>query len=148
MNDFENKLSSLKSILFQKEELLNIILNITYNQETILLEEEVPELFYEMNEIKQFNINQIIELDTSFNDIFLSTPDFEEKAKNYLDKIKELQDLIKIVTDLDLKVRIAEESNKKYASKLKASSLSLEEKRQRAVARDLINKYKNNQLED
>jgi len=146
LTDFEAKLNILKNILIEKQEFLNIILNITENQEAVLLEEEPPELFYEMNDIKQLHINKIVELDTNFNDIFLNTPDFEAKAQSHLGKVKELQQLIKIVTDLDLKVRVAEETNKKYASKLKGSSL--EEKRQRAIARDLMNKYKNNQLDD
>jgi hypothetical protein len=148
LTDFEANLSILKNILIEKQELLNIILNITINQESTLLEEEPPALFYEMNDIKQIHINKIVELDTNFNNIFLKIPDFEDKSKTYLDKIKELQQLIKIVTDLDLKIRVAEETNKKYANKLKTACLNLEEKRKRAIARDLLNKYKSNHLED
>ncbi|MCL1924735.1 MAG: hypothetical protein FWF50_04040 [Defluviitaleaceae bacterium] len=152
MIDFEAKLNVLKNILIEKELLLNNILNITSNQEAIFISSEENsekngEFFYEMNEIKQANINKITDLDTEFNKLFLSTPNFEQEAQAYLEKVKELQTLIKSIKDLDKKIRAAEESNKKYASKIPNIS-SLEEKRRQAIARDLLNKYKNNSLED
>lgn len=148
MNEFESKLNTLKEILISKRELLFVILNITENQEALLTSEgDVGEFFYEMNDIKQVNINKIIELDISFNKIFLETPDFEQRASNYLDKIKEIQGLIKEVTDLDASIRNLEEHNKKHSHKIPKID-TLDQKRRSAIAKDLLNKYKKSQEEN
>lgn len=147
MTEFESKLNNLIEILISKRDLLLLILNITENQETLLTSEsDLGEFFYEMNDIKQTNINKIIELDVNFNKVFLEIPDFEEKSKGHLDKIKEMQDLIKEVTSLDNSIRDLEENNKKFSHKIPKID-TLPQKRRIAIAKDLLNKYKKSQEE-
>ena len=111
----------LKDILKKKQGFLEQILNLTINQETILLCEEKSEehsiMFREMNDEKQKLIDMVISSDNLFQSIFeSSTDDFNINAKTYTPQIKELQELIREVMDTDVKIRVQEQKNKDLIS--------------------------------
>jgi len=128
----------------EKAHMLQSILNITNNQETVIkLEEdsqEIRTLFVQMSLEKQKLADKILDNDQIFNTTFENLENFEENAKNHKDKIKILQTKVKLATDLDVKIRIAEEHNKNLLTqkrpKTKISNL--------ANKKAIVNKYKSN----
>lgn len=111
------KIRLLGDTLVKKRELLCQILGITENQETILIynqeSSELSEMFLEMNEEKQKLINELLQADTFFQKIFNDiSPEFEENSVRHKSEILKLQELIRLVTDLDVKIRIQERKNR------------------------------------
>jgi methyl-accepting chemotaxis protein len=112
-------------VLIKKKGLLNQILNLTLNQETVLLcsagspadkndtGEENSVMFRDMNDEKQKLIEQVINSDNLFQNIFDSaSDDFGKNAEKYKAQIKKLQELIREVMDIDVKIRVQEQKNK------------------------------------
>lgn len=114
MEEFLLKIRLLTDIVGKKKQVLNQILDITENQETVLLQPK-PEitLFNEMNMEKQNHIQTVLQADDFFQNVFDSIKEiFEKNAKNCADEIKQLQAEIKAVIDLDIKIRVKEQRNK------------------------------------
>ena len=66
-----------------------------------------------MNDEKQKLIDLVISSDNLFQSVFeSSTEDFNLNAEAYKPQIKELQDLIRKVMDVDVKIRVQEQKNK------------------------------------
>lgn len=111
----------LEDILIKKRGFLEQILNLTVNQETILLCEEKSDeysiMFREMNDEKQTLIDLVINSDNVFQNLFDSSiDDFNKNAENYKPQIKSLQGLVKEVMDMDIKIRVQEQKNKDLIS--------------------------------
>ncbi|MCL1996242.1 MAG: hypothetical protein FWG63_08555 [Defluviitaleaceae bacterium] len=116
MSDFEIKIKLLTDIIIEKNDLLTIALNITHNQKTLLNVPEgemvqTREIFAQMTLEKKTVLDKILERDSIFNNVFENLQDFEEKAREHADIVRELQNNIKQTTDLDMQVRLAEEEN-------------------------------------
>lgn len=123
MNDISIKLSMACEALEKKENLLNQILNITKSQETVFYspESEEKDLFIkEAVKEKQKIIDQVIQIDNIFIKIF---DEFNgELNKNndiYKDKILYLQSKIKEIMDIDIKIRVIEEKNRRIMQQFK-----------------------------
>lgn len=119
MEEFEqlkNKVMNLNNLLDRKIEILTQVLNITDNQKMFFnnLEKENLEEYINISlEEKQNLINQLIEIDTIFLSIFESFSGSLNKNKDaFKNDIKKLQDKIKYITDIDIKIRLQEEKNK------------------------------------
>jgi len=119
MEQIDAKLKIMLEVLNEKKQILESILNISENQETILLitqeNEEIKTLFMDMSVEKQKHIDQVVEKDERFNNLFLSMGEaFEQQADFHKDIIKQLQEEIKTVSELDIKIRAMEEKNRNH----------------------------------
>lgn len=138
--------SLLEDILIKKRGFLEQIFNLTLNQETILLCDEKSEehsiMFREMNDEKQNLIDMVINSDNLFQNLFeSSTDDFSKNAEQYAPRIKALQDLIREVMDIDIKIRVQEQKNKDLiASQYPRTKI----KTAKVSKGSLLKKYENN----
>ena len=126
MNEFEIKVDMLISSLEKKREALNAILNITENQNLVLSERPNPAyvaMFNEMNNIKQGNIDTVMEMDSLFQGVFGGISDgFEQMAEGCKPKVSHMQDLITEVLETDIKIRAAEQKNRVIADEIRQST--------------------------
>lgn len=142
MDNFKTRINILSDIVQEKNEMLQTVLNITHNQKILLESDDETgqslQIFSAMSIEKQKNIDKIQDNDQLFNNIFESLTAFEEEAQNYKTEIRKLQDQVKIATDLDMKIRLAEEENKSFHKKnIIKTPTDLTKK-------NVLNKYKNN----
>ncbi len=116
MDEFGLRLSLLLEITGKKKNLLEIILNITFNQNCIVLGElttETRQLFMELAKEKQKLIDEVYSLDT----VFQRTYDAVKHLFNDIDKdsfketLVSLQDTIDEVISLDGKICEIESNN-------------------------------------
>jgi len=123
MNEFEIKVDMLISSLEKKREALNAILNITENQNLVLLDRadrSYVAMFNEMNAIKQQNIDTVLEMDNIFQGVFGGISDgFEQMAENCKEKVSKMQDIISEVLETDIKIRAAEQKNRLIADEIR-----------------------------
>lgn len=122
MNSFEIKLEVLADTLDKKQDILQQILTITENQESILIaEKDAPEaelaslssMFLQMNDEKQKLIDKLLSSDTFFENVFREiSDDFEARAEAHKPIIGKMQASIRRVTDLDVKIRLQEQRNR------------------------------------
>jgi len=99
-------------------------------------------MFREMNDEKQKLIDMVINSDNLFQSLFeSSTEDFNINAESYKPQIKELQDLIRKVMDIDVKIRVQEQKNKDLiASQYPRTKI----KTTKVSKGSLLKKYENN----
>jgi len=120
MDNINTKLNILNDILDKKREILECIYNITENQEQICKISKNAESKNMLNDItyeKQNMIDKIIEIDKIFISIFDSFKDELNKNRYiYMDKILILQNKIRAVADIDIKIRVKEQRNKNLFS--------------------------------
>ena len=127
MEELLLKMNLMVDILAKKKQALNQILDITENQETILLQPKSDELmvmFNEMNLEKQEYIQVVLQADDFFQNTFKDIKsNFEHNAEKYKDEVRDLQNKIKEIIDIDVKIRVKEERNKmllpKFSTNLK-----------------------------
>lgn len=116
MSEIEVKLDILESSINKKIEILNQIYNITENQELFvknLSGEEREEYLKSASEEKQKLIDEILKIDTVFISTFESFNGMlNENRKLYRERILMLQEKIKAVMDIDVKIRVKEERNR------------------------------------
>lgn len=123
MDNFEVQLKVLFDILVKKKQALSQILSISENQETILISKmesaEISNFFIAMNDEKQGLIDEVIKSDDLFQNIFEGIKDvFEEKAKEYKTEVANLQSEIKVLIEMDTKIRLQEEKNKSHLARI------------------------------
>lgn len=114
---FSLKLDFLIDLLNQKKSVLEKILNITENQNTILdskdKSKETNVFFNEMNKEKHMLIDEVMELDKAFQSSFDEISDiFDSEALEHKEKVIKMQDLIEYVLNLDINIRAVEQKNK------------------------------------
>lgn len=117
MNEIEVKLKLLEEILHKKKILLNQIYNITENQEQVykqIKSNDITDILNGLIEEKQKIIDEL----KSIDNIFLSTFEsfkgtLNENRKTYMEKILILQNSIKEISDIDIKIRVKEERNRR-----------------------------------
>ena len=116
MNQFLLRLRILNTILENKISVLNQILNITENQQTVLSagssDEMIMDLYSGMVDEKQKLIDTINESDKVFEKTFKEiSPDFETEAPKHAGLVARMQDGIKRATALDVRIRVQESRN-------------------------------------
>jgi hypothetical protein len=152
MNTVETKLNILIDGLKAKEQSLLEIVSITENQTTVLeseLETEHAQAFiFQMNQEKQVHIQQVITCDNLFESILKEIgPELDADQSAYMAQVKVLQEYIKSVMDLDVKIRILEEKNNQLMDKRKTGIPAPPVKKKPSIPKDanrVIDAYKNN----
>ena len=110
------KLNVLIDGMVKKENALIEIVNITENQSTVLnsglTEEEIRAFMLQMNREKQMAIKTVMQCDTMFENILKEIgPELDARPGLYGPQIADLQQRIKRVMDLDVKIRVCETQN-------------------------------------
>lgn len=116
MNELGVRLSLLVDITIKKKDLLEIILNITFNQNCIVtneLDQDSRKLFLDLSVEKQKVIDEIYNLDTVFQRTYDTiknslNPSISEEDKQ---KIKSLQEIINSIVVVDSKICELESTN-------------------------------------
>lgn len=167
MESFETNIKILTDIVIKKNEMLDILLNIITNQKTLLelvmntsyelsneQATEIKQIFSEMIKEKNNHMTKINESDQVFATIFTGLENFEEQSKNHREIVRNLQSHVQIATDLDMKIRIAENENENFikAKDLKTagykagtSSKTISKTEKSPVSkRKIMDSYKNN----
>jgi len=110
-NELGTKLSILLDVLNKKKFALACILGICENLEEIFLSElgQGSEFLPEMGQEKQNLIEQVLEMDDVFQNVFDGiVADFQANHANHKEKVTALQEAINEVLELDIKIRAKE----------------------------------------
>jgi hypothetical protein len=152
MNTIETKLNILIDGLHKKERALLEIVSITENQGTVL-ESELPgdqahEFVAQMNREKQTHIQSVIQCDQLFEKILKEIgPALDKEADAYKPQVVVLQESIKKVMDLDVKIRVLEEKNNQLVLTRKGTGAPPVIQKKPQIQKDtnrLIDAYKKN----
>lgn len=140
---FSIKVNLLSDVLAKKKAALTLILNITENQETLLTQppsQEGAAFFRAMSLEKQKNIDDVLECDNVFSEVFGEiSQSFEENANKNRADVLRLQEDIKSVMDLDIKIRFQEARNKELLEKKKNVQTPVENAEQKP--RNIFEEY-------
>lgn len=117
LSSINEKLKNLSNILNEKLELLSQVFNISKNQEMFLIQLKDEDTLNSYLSISLKEKQKIIERLKTIDDIFIKIfESFGGELNNNKDffeeDIKNMQDKIQKITDLDIKIRIQEEKNK------------------------------------
>ena len=118
MEFIDVELKVLIECLKKKEKALCQIVNITENQGFVLESEashdEKYAFFMQMNKEKQDAINIVLQCDDVFENVLQKIgPVLDANPSMYGTQVKTLQDMIRIVMDLDVRIRVGEDKNNK-----------------------------------
>jgi hypothetical protein len=153
MNTMETKLNILIDGLAKKEQSLLEIVGITENQSTVLdselPNEQTQDFILHMNREKQVHIQNVIACDDLFENILKEIgPELDKDFEAYKSQVARIQEGIKRVMDLDVKIRVCEENNNKAMNKRAGTVPPLDKKQKKsAIPKDtsrVIEAYKNN----
>lgn len=99
--------------LKKKEHILEFLYKKTAEQETILKSDEPDlELFQQTIDEKGSQITQLDQLDQGFDTLFrLVEKEIEKNRRNYKEEILEMQEQIRRVSDLSMKIQVLERQN-------------------------------------
>ncbi|MDR0272809.1 MAG: hypothetical protein LBI27_05790 [Clostridiales bacterium] len=112
----------------KKTAALTEILSISENQRTVIESvlpiDGVREMIFGMNEEKQAAIQVVKDCDNMFEKMLKDIgPELEAQQDMFKPQVKLLQDNIRKVMDLDVKIRVAEEENNKLLDARRATEL-------------------------
>ncbi len=148
MNEIEVKLDILERSVDKKIKLLNQIYNITENQQLFVktLEgEQRQEYLSSAAEEKQKLIDEILKIDTVFISTFESFNGMLNKnRKLYRERILKLQEKIRLVVDIDVKIRVKEERNRQIFAPSVLNGLSPNIKALKANKSYILEQYEKN----
>ena len=116
MVSIEIELKVLIECLKKKEKALSQIAAITENQGFVLTSglthDEIYSFFMQMNTEKQTFIQTVLQCDEVFENVLQKIgPTMDAEPKMYTEQIQTLQDLIRVVMDLDVQIRVLEDTN-------------------------------------
>lgn len=117
MDEFALRISLLIKITNKKKEYLELIKNITYNQNSIVIANEIDsnsrQLFMNLAKEKQTIIDEVYNLDTVFQRTYNSIKHLfnNSLSKEYKLKLKELQSIIDNIILLDKQICEIESNN-------------------------------------
>lgn len=99
--------------LKKKEHILEFLYKKTAEQETILKSDEPDlELFQQTIDEKGSQITQLDQLDQGFDTLFrLVEKEIQKNRRNYKEEILEMQEQIRRVSDLSMKIQVLERQN-------------------------------------
>lgn len=99
--------------LKKKEHILEFLYKKTAEQETILKSDEPDlELFQQTIDEKGSQITQLDQLDQGFDTLFrLVEKEIQKNRRNYKEDIQEMQEQIRRVSDLSMKIQVLERQN-------------------------------------
>lgn len=115
-DEFEIKLNILADILEKKKTALGEVLAISQNQESVYdapASAERRDFLVQMGQEKQKRIDDVIKCDDAFQSIFDGIKNiFEQKGKEYPEKVRALQISISETLEMDVKIRAQEEKTR------------------------------------
>jgi flagellar biosynthesis/type III secretory pathway chaperone len=121
----------LADTLKKKREVLNLLMNITQKQESVITSEPFrEEQFLQIITLKEEHIQNLAKLDTGFEQLYNSVKEELVNNKNkYSAEIAVLKDLITDITDFSVRLQAMEKRNKSklevlFASKRKEIKMS------------------------
>ncbi|MCL2455976.1 MAG: hypothetical protein FWD19_00330 [Defluviitaleaceae bacterium] len=126
--DIKTHLKILQDGLKKKTAALTEVLGITENQKTVI-ESELPldgvrEMIFGMNEEKQSAIQIVKDCDDMFEKMLKEIgPELEAQQEFFKPQVKILQESIRAVMDLDVKIRVTEEENNKLLDARRSAEL-------------------------
>lgn len=125
---------ALKDNLTKKQVVFCGIYDIVQEQSEVLIDNEVDiNRFNELMDDKEELIKQVDELDKSFETLFLRIKDIiTDNKEKYKDSVVAMQDIIREITSLGVKIKVLEQQNKMKVE------IFLRDKR------DIIKSYKSN----
>ena len=146
-------ITAMQDSLKSKYEVLKRIFEITKQQEQMLSFEDADmdmDAFDELLGKKDVLIRQIEELDKGFQGVFERVKDDIEKNKQeYKPRILEMQNLIRQITDLGVKIQALEERNKsRFESFLGHKRQEIQGFRANSKAVNLYNQHRANQHQE
>ena len=114
--------------LKKKATALAEILAVSENQQTVIKSElpleGVREMVFSMNDEKQANIQIVKDCDDMFENMLKEIgPELEAQQDLYKPQVKVLQQHIRQVMDLDIKIRVAEEENNRLLDERRSAEL-------------------------
>ena len=131
MNEFATKLKILRDALLNKEQILKAILGICENQESVYVamqdiskenSGELRALLNGLNIEKQSLIDDVNASDSGFTKLYAElsadSDTFVAKCRENAETVEEMQELVEIVTDLDVKIRLCERRNEELAKNI------------------------------
>ncbi|MCL2578353.1 MAG: hypothetical protein FWE27_09985 [Defluviitaleaceae bacterium] len=127
-NEMQSHLKIMLEGLKRKANALTEILSISENQRTVI-ESELPlegvrEMIFGMNEEKQASIQIVKDCDDMFEKMLKEIgKELEAQQDNYKPQVQVLQEHIKKVMSLDVKIRVTEEENNQLLDKRRAAEL-------------------------
>ena len=116
MDSIKIELQVLIECLRKKEQALKQIADITENQGFVLSSgaphDEIYSYFMQMNTEKQTFIQKVMQCDEVFTNMLEKIgPTLDADPKKYREQVITLQDLIRAVTDVDVRIRVIEDKN-------------------------------------
>lgn len=113
----------LADTLKKKREVLNLLMNITQQQESVITSEPFrEEQFLQIITLKEEHIQNLAKLDTGFEQLYNSVKEeLTNNKEKYLAEIAVLKDLITDITDLSVRLQAMEKRNKSKLEVLLAS---------------------------
>ncbi|MCL2664720.1 MAG: hypothetical protein FWE82_03830 [Defluviitaleaceae bacterium] len=112
MDETEIKLNILTDCLRKKENAMVQIAALTEKQKDVLTTDKNNNRFHLYNDEKQSHIKTVIECDEAFESLLKEIgPALDSDPSKYGEKIKILQEMIRRVMDLDVKIRVSEDEN-------------------------------------
>lgn len=131
MSDMLTQLNIMLEGLKKKAAALTDILSISENQRTVI-ESELPlekvrEMIFGMNEEKQSSINIVRACDDMFEKMLKDIGvELDAQQENYKPQVKLLQEHIRNVMDLDVKIRVTEEENNRRLDERRAIEMPVQ----------------------
>jgi hypothetical protein len=148
MDGIRIKLNILCDILSEKKSVLQHIRGICENEQYIYQQPYTPEKMIMINGLsveKQSLVDKVIWNDEVFQKSFDSIKDdFEEQSGQYKDEIRRLQDFIKEVMALDIKIRNIENENKRWIAQERNIGEPLKKQTTLAAKDYILKQYEKN----
>lgn len=119
LEEIYNKINNLNYLLDRKIQILSQVLAITENQSLVFKEAKNIKTNGFLNialEEKQSLINELIDIDNMFLEIFQSfSGSLNRNKQTFKEDIKNIQSKIQQITEIDFKIRIQEEKNRQIS---------------------------------
>ncbi len=150
LEEIYNKINNLNYLLDRKIQILSQVLAITENQSLVFKEIkniQTNEFINISLEEKQSLINELIDIDNMFLEIFQSfSGSLNRNKQTFKEDIKNIQSKIQQITEIDFKIRIQEEKNRQISiNNINNKVNNIEKIKTLKISKnDMLKKYSNN----
>lgn len=150
LEEIYNKINNLNYLLDRKIQILSQVLAITENQSLVFKDiknMETNEFINISLEEKQSLINELIDIDNMFLEIFQSfSGSLNRNKQTFKEDIKNIQSKIQQITEIDFKIRIQEEKNRQISiNNINTKVNNIEKIKTLKISKnDMLKKYSNN----
>lgn len=150
LEEIYNKINNLNYLLDRKIQILSQVLAITENQSLVFKDIkniQTNEFINISLEEKQSLINELIDIDNMFLEIFQSfSGSLNRNKQTFKEDIKNIQSKIQQITEIDFKIRIQEEKNRQISiNNINNKVNNIEKIKTLKISKnDMLKKYSNN----